>query len=119
MDAHQYLSAAVRIARCREITVEIENRDNMIGAISLGVLLTDEKAARKPTLYLGEQPIISTQRDHFSFKTTPIFETLRFPVPEDARMRKFSEITVLILPDIEHRYKAPKIAIRQFELFPR
>jgi hypothetical protein len=119
MDAHQYLSAAIPIARCREVTVELGNRDNTIGAISLGVLLTDGTSAGKPTLSLGEQPVESTQREHFSIKTTPVFETLHFHVPADARMRKFNEITVLVLPEIEHRYEAPKIAIQQFELFPR
>ena len=119
MDAHQYLSSAIRVARCREITVELANRDNRIGAISLGVLLTDGTSAKKPTLYLGEQPIMSTRSEYFSIKSAPVFETLRFPVPLGTRMQKFNEITVLILPDIEHRFEAPKIAIEQFELFPR
>jgi hypothetical protein len=119
MDAHQYLSAPIRIARCREITVEIANRDNAMGAISTGMLLTDGTSAKHPTLYLGEQPIVSSQTGHFAIKSAPIFETLRFSVPLSSRIQRFNEITVLILPDIEHRFEAPKIAIEQFELFPR
>ena len=119
MDAHQYLSAPIPIARCREVTVELGNRDNTAGAISLGVFLTDGRSAGKPTLSLGEQPIESAQREHFSIKTTPVFETLHFSIPANARLRRFNEITVLVLPDMGHRFEAPKIAIEQFELFPR
>ena len=119
MDAHQYLSAAIPIARCREITVEIENRDNTAGAISLGVILTDGTSAKKPTLYLGEQPIVSTQPGHFAYKPRPIFETLHFSIPAHASMRKFSEITVVVLPDVEHAFDAPRLAVEQFQLYPR
>jgi len=119
MDAHQYLSAPIRISRCREISVEVANRDNTLGAISLGVLLSDGTSAKNPTLYLGEQPIISAQMGHFLIKSAPVFETLHFSIPPDAKIKKFNEITVLILPDIEHQFDAPKIAIEQFELFPR
>ncbi len=119
MDAHQYLSAPIRISRCREIAVEVANRDNTLGAISLGVMLSDGASVKNPTLYLGEQPIVSAQMGHFSIKSAPVFETLHFSIPPDAKIKKFNEITVLILPDIEHQFDAPKIAIEQFELFPR
>jgi hypothetical protein len=36
-----------------------------------------------------------------------------------ASLRKFDEITVMLLPDFEHSTIGPKIAIEQFELFPR
>jgi hypothetical protein len=119
MDAHQYLSAAIPIARCREITVEIENRDNTAGAVSLGVLLTDGTSAKRSAVYLGEQPIASTRPGHFAYKSGAVFETLHFSVPANARVRRFSEITVLILPDIERTLEAPKVAIQQFQLYPR
>jgi hypothetical protein len=83
------------------------------------VLLTDEESSPKRTVYLGQQPIVSTEPGNFFAKTTPVYETLRFAVPADAPLRKFNEITVMFLPDIEHTFLAPKIAIEQFELFPR
>jgi hypothetical protein len=49
----------------------------------------------------------------------PVFETLRFSIPADAKMRSFNEITVMMLPDVEHALVAPKIALRQFQLLPR
>ncbi len=119
MDAHQYLSATIPTVRCREIAVEIENRDNKAGAISLGMLLTDGTSAKRPAIYLGEQPIVSAQPEHFADKPRPVFETVHFSVPEHASLRKFSEITVLVLPDVEHAFHAPRISIEQFQLYPR
>lgn len=119
MDAHQPLPQPIRVARCREIDVTIENADNRAGLVSLGMLLTDPLSHQKRTLYLGEQPIVSTEPQHFAVKSTPVAETLRFVIPVDAQMLNFSEITVVILPDVEHWFVAPKIAIRQFQLFPR
>jgi hypothetical protein len=119
MRAHQRLSAEVLLAHCREIDIGIENRDDKATSISLALLLTDGRSPQKRTLYLGERPVVSTQTGHASFKRPPAFETLRFSVPARGEIRKFSEITVLMLPDIEHSYVAPKIAILQFQLFPR
>jgi hypothetical protein len=119
MDAHQTLGETIPITRCREIQVDIENRDNTAGFIAMAVLLTDATSPQKPTLYLGQQPIVSTEPAHFSSKSVPVLETLRFSVAKDSRMRRFNEITVMLLPDIEHTLVGPKIAIRQFQLFPR
>lgn len=119
MDAHQSLSTSISVARCREIQVEIENRDNLEGTISIAVLLTDSLSTEKRTLYLGQQPVMSTVPGHFSIKREPILETLRFSVPAHANIRNFNEITVMILPDVEHELVGPKIAIQQFQLYPR
>jgi hypothetical protein len=119
MDAHQNLPSSIRTARCRAIQVEIENFDNRAGIIGLGVLLKDDRSSPQRTLYLGQEPIASTEPGRFFVKKAPTFETLRFSVPSDAPMRRFSEITLLFLPDIEHTFVAPKISILQFELLPR
>lgn len=119
MNAHQKLARPIPIARCREIDVGIENRDNKAGLVSLGVLLTDEASSPKRTVYLGQQPVQSTEPGHFLVKKTPTYDTVRFSVPSNAPLHKFNEITVMFLPDIEHAFVAPKIAIQQFELLPR
>jgi len=119
MTAHQYIAAPIRVDRCGEIDAEIENRDNRAGQIALALLLTDADSFEKRTAYLGQQPIVSTLPDHFSLKTEPVFETLRFTVPAGSVLRHFNELTVLVLPDIEHRYITPRIAIEQFQLYPR
>jgi len=119
MNAHQKLARPIPIARCREIDIEIENRDNRAGIISIGLFVNDESSTPRRTLYIGQQPIASTEPEKFYVKTSPTFETIRFPVPPSASLRNFDEITLMFLPDIEHTFVAPKIAIQQFELFPR
>jgi hypothetical protein len=119
IEAHQKLSTPIPLSRCREIEVEIRNRDNFPGEVSLAVLLRDSTASRRSAFFLGEQPIESTQRNRFTLKTTAVYETLRFPMPAHGDISKFDEITVLLLPDLEHSLVGPKIGIEQFELFPR
>jgi hypothetical protein len=119
MEAHESLSQAIRVTRCSEIEVGIENMDNRPGAISLALLLTNRLSGKGETLYLGEQPLVSAQPGRFSIKTEPVFETLRFAVPANSKVRDFSQITMMVMPDVEHRYIAPKIAIQEISLFPR
>ena len=119
MQAHQYLARPIPTTRCREIQIEIENFENRKGLISIALLLTDGSVLRKPTLYLGQQTIASSEPWKFTVKQAPVFETLRFSVPENPRIRRFDELTVMVLPDIEHEFIAPKIAVQQFQLDPR
>ena len=120
MEAHQRLIGPVRLSRCREIDVEIENRDNIAGALSLAVMLGDSGMPNAPSLYLGEKEIeTSLPAFFFSYKTAPVTETLRFAIPATAPIRKFDDITVILLTDVEHMMVGPKIAIAQFQLFPR
>jgi hypothetical protein len=119
MEAHQFLGAPIRVLRCRGIEVEIENRDNDPGAISMAVLLRDSSSARTPALYIGEQPIVTKEPGNFRIKSAPVAETLRFAVPAQARVRKFDEITVMILPDAGHQRVGPRIGIDEFALLPR
>jgi hypothetical protein len=119
MEAHQTLTGSISTARCGNVQVDIENRDNKAGVIAMAVLLTDTASPNKPALYLGQQPIASTEPEHFSFKTIPTSEALYFAIPENKKRQKFNEITVMLLSDVEHALVAPKIAIHQFQLFPR
>jgi hypothetical protein len=119
MAAHQNLHEVIPIARCREIDLQIQNRDNVQGPVSLALMLTNSSTARSSGFYLGQEPLLSTEPVYFSFKTSPITEMLYFSVPQSSTFKKFSGITVMVLPDIEHRFVAPKIAIKQFQLLPR
>jgi hypothetical protein len=119
MEARQSLGAAIQLTCCREIQVTIENHDNIPGRIALGILLTDSTSIGKPTLYLDQQPVISTEPDHFSVKSSPVQEVLRFPVPNHPRIDKFDEITVIFFPDTERAKAGAKIAIQEFQLLPR
>jgi hypothetical protein len=118
MEAHQNLGTPIRLARCREIRVTLENRDLRPGVINLAVLLTDSISTGKPTLYVGQQPVLTGQPGQ-SIDSAPVTQALRFPIPAPAKIRKFDEITVMFLADGEHFDKGPKIAIQQFQLLPR
>jgi hypothetical protein len=119
MEAHQSLAAAIPLACCREIQVTIENRDNAPGMIALGVLLTDSTSLGRPTLYLDQQTVVSTEPSRFTVKSSPVPEVLRFRVPNHAKIQQFDEITVIFFPDLERPNTGAKIAIKQFDLIPR
>jgi hypothetical protein len=119
MEAHQSLASAVPLTCCREIRVTIENDDNAPGVISLGVLLTDSTSIGKPTLYLSQKMIVSTEPGQFTVKSVPATEVLSFAVPGSAKIQQFDEITVFFFPDAERPNRGAKIAIQQFELIPR
>jgi hypothetical protein len=118
MDAHQTLGASIPLARCREIQVDILNRDNRPGVINLAVLLSDSNQPANQ-LYLGQQPVVSSLPENFAVKSSPASETLRFPIPTPANIRKFDEITVMFLPDGANYDTGSKVAIDQFQLIPR
>jgi len=119
MEADQTLSTPIPLARCREIQLDIQNRDNQPGPIAIALFLTDSTAPGKPVLNLGEQPVVSSQPGQFRFKSAPVNETLHFTVPARANIKNFNEITVLFLPEIEHVDLGIKIAVEDFALLPR
>jgi hypothetical protein len=119
MEANQQLGTEMPLDGLRAVEVSIRNHDNHPGSVQLGVLLSDSSTHDKASVYLGEQPIVSTEPRGFTQKSAAVTEVLHFPVPTTARLQHFDEITVIFLPDIEHRWINPKIAIDQFELLPR
>jgi hypothetical protein len=119
MEAHQALGSPLPLACCREAQVEIENRDNQPGILSLEMILTDSASAERTRLSLGQQPIQSSTPGHFAVKTAPVRETLHFPVPAHAPLHQFDQITLVIWPDPARLQTGAKIAIQQFELIPR
>jgi len=120
MQAHQSVGTSISLARCREIQVDIENRDNQAGTITMVVLLTDSTQPGRPTLYLGQKTVVnSASESHFSAASLSQHEPFRFLVPAHATLRKFDQITIRLLPDARHSLVAPKIAVKQFQIFPR
>jgi hypothetical protein len=119
MEAHQNLGAPVRLARCGEIQVQVENRDNTPGPMAMALLLTDSSAPGKPTLYLGQQPVLSSEPAQFTVKSSPANEQLRFFIPASASLRQFDSITVMVFPEMGFFRSAPSLAIDQFTLIPR
>jgi hypothetical protein len=108
----------IPIDRCREINLSILNKDNRPGTINIALLLTDS-AQPSNQLYLGQQPVASSQPGSFTVKSAATAEVLRFQVPTPAKIRKFDHISVLFFPDAANYQTGPKVAIDQFELIPR
>ncbi|KAA6465002.1 hypothetical protein DYQ86_03350 [Acidobacteria bacterium AB60] len=119
MEAHQRLRGLIRLSRCREIDIDVMNRDNSPGAIALAVRLGNSQVPGTIWVQLPEQPLVSSEPGHFTEKTAPVFETLHFAVPAAARIRSFNEITVVMKPDAAHAKIGPRIAIEQFAFVPR
>jgi hypothetical protein len=119
MEAHQSLGAAIRLSRCREIQISVESRDNEPGDVVMAVLLSDSASPQNPRLLLGQQLVISNDPGNPAFRAAPSFKTLQFSIPAHASIRRFDEITVELIPDVEHSLVAPRIAIQQFQLLPR
>jgi hypothetical protein len=116
-EAHQNLGSAIKLSRCREIQVEIDDRNAEPRRITMLVLLSDSTSPSKPGMSLGPQPVSANEPGHAS--SSPSFKTIRFVIPDRPSIRKFDEITVELIPDEEHSQVAPKLAIEQFELLPR
>jgi hypothetical protein len=108
MQAHQYLRSPIRIARCRELRVDVENRETEPGSVAIAVWLKNSTTPGAPAVYLGEQPI-----------TNAGSEEIIFAVPPGSKVRSFDEISVMMLPEAGHQRVGPRVAIRQFEFVPR
>ena len=112
MRAQQHLTKAIDANCCAELEVAVENADARAGEITLGVLLTDTSAPGEPTAMLGFQSVAPAPPGH------PVNETARFATDGAHRLRRFDQITVVVLPSWGH-WRGAKIAIEGFTLNPR
>ena len=119
MQAHQTLAEAVDLRSVGAMQVAVRNGDNRRGRIDMGLLLTDSTAPGKPSMYLGTEPIVSTEPDRFTFKAHPVSEEVRFAIPQRRGIRTFDEVTVLFFPDGDRMTLGARVGIEQFELMPR
>ena len=115
MQAHQHLGTPLPIECCREVDVEVEDRDDHPGPLVMGVMLTDSASPGKPSLLLGERAISSN--------SAAAHETLRFTIPAQTgpvqrRIHQFDQIDFVIVPDSSRRQSGAKVAIRTLELLP-
>ena len=68
---------------------------------------------------LGGQTVVSTEDAHFSIKTAPVEEELRYRIPQRRGIQQFDQITVVFFPAEERSILGAKIAIEDFRLMPR
>ena len=111
MRAQQHLQKPIDANCCAQLDVAVENADTRAGEITLGVLLTDTSAPGEPTAMLGFQSVAPAPLDH------PVNETAHFATTRARRLRRFNQITVVVLPSWGH-WRGAKIAIEGFTLDP-
>jgi hypothetical protein len=119
MEAHQYLSESVDLACCREIQVVFRN-DVSLGASEVGLSLTDShaKVKSKVSQSLGIKPIDLNTPPQLDGGTSPIEETVTFPLPKPGTIRKFDQITIILLPHLRYSTAGRKVAIERFVMVP-
>jgi hypothetical protein len=119
MEARQTLGTEIRVSTCREIQVTIANRDDRSGYIYVRMQLSDSEFPGRPSLDLGEQPIMSSEESHFRPNLSSIRETLHFPIPSRSALRRFDQIKLVFRPDRVHLEIGAKVAVQQFEFLSR
>lgn len=118
MEAHQHLSDPIDMNCCREIQVVFKN-DLARGASELGIALTDSSSKGRLSQNLGIR-YVALDAVGQRFGDAPfIEETLSFPFPKAARIKRFDRITVILFPDPKHLTAGRKLAIERFVMIPR
>jgi hypothetical protein len=111
MEAHQRLAEPIETARCGEMRVVVTNDANL-GAIAVGITVTDSSSKRNSALNLGVQH----GSVNASGQTEEIFT---FSFPKRSSLEKFDAITVSFLPDAQHATYGRKVAVEKFVIVPR
>jgi hypothetical protein len=118
MEAVQKLSQPIDYECCTSLDVSLTDVDTESGPIHLGVLLTDTSAEGRPSVLLGFESVEGSERLVPQARGAQLDVTVRFPVPRSRRMRRFNEITVMVLPTIDLT-RGSKVAIEGFTLQPK
>jgi hypothetical protein len=135
MEAHQSLSRPIDPTCCIQIDLALTNADTHPGEINVGLLLTDTAdqaaaattaalqpspaAPTQPQLFLGVQPVPSTEVDNIPPGRAPVSETLHFTIPNSPSLARFNQITVLFMPSRDRARIAAKVSVESFTLIPR
>jgi hypothetical protein len=119
MQARQSLGNPVNLDCCYQIRVAIENGDNRPETISLGINLTNTTLPGKPSIFLNDERVTSSDSLKFSINRPPVSKVLTFRIPENSSILQFNEITVVFHPAAERALGGAKIAIQDFTLVPR
>jgi hypothetical protein len=127
MEAHQYLADPVDLTCCREMQVVFRN-DTSLGAFAVSISLTDSHSKGKQSQNLGIKSVAPSPADPSPANISPtnkppgnassVEETLTFPFPKHGVIKKFDAITVVLLPDAQHRTAGRKVAVERFVMIP-
>jgi hypothetical protein len=117
MEAHQLLSDPIDLTCCREMQVVFRN-DVSLGALAVGLSLTDSHSKGKLSQTLGVKYVAPSAANQRPGNTSPVEETLIFPLPKQGVIKRFDEITVTLLPDARHLTAGRKVAVERFVIIP-
>jgi hypothetical protein len=115
MEAHQNLGKLIDLSCCREIRIEIRNADRFAATVSIELVLKNTREGQKGLVSLGTAPVTSAPAD----PDFPAKETLTFPIPANAPIRQFDEMTIRFPREKVGINRSAKIAIDRFVLIPR
>jgi hypothetical protein len=118
MEAVQHLANPIALCCCAELDVSVTNADAHSGPIHLGVLLTDNSSHDKTSELLGFQSVASSETPFFAQSRPQLQDTVHFSIPNSRSLRRFDQITVLVLPSLDNS-RGAKIAIQGFTLLPK
>ena len=118
MQAHQRLGSPLPIGCCREVEVEIENREQTSDTPEFAMSLSDSAHPGK-TLLLGVQSLPASQQAG----STPARQTLRFAIPAPTgpvqdQLRQFDQIDMLIMPSAARMQSGAKLAVHTLKFMP-
>jgi hypothetical protein len=117
MEAVERLAKPIRLSCCGELDVAVTNADAQAGPVHLGVLLRDESSPDEFML-LGFQPVASSEPGFSGRRGLGTEETVRFEIPRTGPLRRFNQITVMVVPSVD-AWRGTKVAIEGFTLLPR
>jgi hypothetical protein len=118
MEAIQRLAKPIALSCCSELDVTIEDAEAERGLTDLGVLLTDNTSPTKPTLLLGFLPAAPPGALPRGQPAPESEEIVHFTIPPSRAVRRFDQITVILLPRLDH-WRGARIAIEGFTLQPK
>ena len=113
MEALQKLDRTIRLTCCSKIEVSVVNADRAAAGVRLELVVIDNEPPYKSPLSLGTQPLRSVPQG-----STPMLETLDFPVPAAPRLAQFDELKVVFHRDPQHQDHSAKVAVDRFTLLP-
>jgi hypothetical protein len=118
MEAVEKLRQPIDYDCCASLDVSLMDVDTESGPIHLGVLLTDTSAESQPSVLLGFEAVVGSERLVPEARGAQLDATVHFALPRSRRMRRFNEITVMVLPTIDPT-RGSKAAIEGFTLQPK
>jgi hypothetical protein len=118
MEAVQKLSQPIDYDCCTSLDVSLTDVDTESGSIHLGVLLTDTSLKGQPSVLLGFEPVAGSDTLVPEARGAQLNATVDFALPRSRGMRRFNQITVLVLPSIDPT-RGSKVAIEGFTLQPK